>query len=113
MLQLVEDIMTTEKPKQDYYREAVQLLNTGERAGQESGERTGVSLAFLTRGAGSHQPNYNAIADISHAGIQQLATRDMEDAMRSFEVVLVEKPTNVVALLGKVRFSCFWIHSRN
>jgi len=27
----------------------------------------------------------------------------MDDAMRSFEGVLVEKPTNVVALLGKVR----------
>jgi hypothetical protein len=27
----------------------------------------------------------------------------MDDAMRSFEGVLAEKPTNVVALLGKVR----------
>jgi hypothetical protein len=26
----------------------------------------------------------------------------MDDAMRSFEGVLAEKPTNVVALLGKV-----------
>jgi len=26
----------------------------------------------------------------------------MDDALRSFEGVLVEKPTNVVALLGKV-----------
>lgn len=43
------------------------------------------TLAFLTR------------------GIQQLATRSMDDAMRSFEGVLVEKPTNVVALLGKAR----------
>lgn len=35
-------------------------------------------------------------------GIQQLATRSMDDAMRSFEGVLAEKPTNIVALLGKV-----------
>lgn len=27
----------------------------------------------------------------------------MDDAMRSFEGVLAEKPTNIVALLGKVR----------
>lgn len=35
-------------------------------------------------------------------GIQQLATRSMDDALRSFEGVLAEKPTNIVALLGKV-----------
>jgi hypothetical protein len=35
-------------------------------------------------------------------GIQQLATRSMDDALRSFDGVLAEKPTNIVALLGKV-----------
>jgi hypothetical protein len=35
-------------------------------------------------------------------GIQQLATRSMDDALRSFEGVLADKPTNLVALLGKV-----------
>ena len=39
----------------------------------------------------------------SFLGIQQLATRSMDDALRSFDAVLAEKPTNVVALLGKVR----------
>jgi RNA polymerase-associated protein CTR9 len=39
---------------------------------------------------------------IIFSGIQQLATRSMDDAMRSFDGVLAEKPTNVVALLGKV-----------
>jgi len=29
----------------------------------------------------------------------------MDDALRSFEGVLAEKPTNIVALLGKVAFS--------
>jgi len=35
-------------------------------------------------------------------GIQQLATRELDDAMQSFQTVLSEKPTNVIALLGKV-----------
>ncbi|KAH9484994.1 Tetratricopeptide repeat protein 1 [Psilocybe cubensis] len=80
-----QDIMTSEKPKDDYYREAALYLNTGEKVGSESGEGVSGTLAFLTR------------------GIQQLATRSMDDAMRSFEGVLAEKPTNLVALLGKAR----------
>jgi len=40
-------------------------------------------------------------------GIQQLATQAIDDAMRSFDGVLAEKPTNVVALLGKVNFPFF------
>jgi len=31
----------------------------------------------------------------------------MDDAMRSFDGVLAEKPTNLVALLGKVRQSFY------
>ncbi|KAG6897532.1 hypothetical protein C0992_000517 [Termitomyces sp. T32_za158] len=80
-----QDNMKGEKSKEDYYREAAQLLNTGERVGTESGEGVRGALSFLTR------------------GIQQLATRSMDDALRSFDGVLIEKPTNVVALLGKAR----------
>ncbi|KAG6902757.1 hypothetical protein C0995_011905 [Termitomyces sp. Mi166 len=80
-----QDDMKGEKSKEEYYREAAQLLNTGERVGTESGEGVGGTLSFLTR------------------GIQQLATRSMDDALRSFDGVLIEKPTNVVALLGKAR----------
>ncbi|KNZ74931.1 Tetratricopeptide repeat protein 1 [Termitomyces sp. J132] len=80
-----QDDMKEEKSKEDHYREAAQLLNTGERVGAESGEGVGGTLSFLTR------------------GIQQLATRSMDDALRSFDGVLLEKPTNVVALLGKAR----------
>ncbi|KDR75052.1 hypothetical protein GALMADRAFT_248915 [Galerina marginata CBS 339.88] len=80
-----QDIMTSEKSKEDYYRDAAQYLNTGERVGAEFGEGVSGTLAFLTR------------------GIQQLATRSMDDAMRSFDGVLAEKPTNLVALLGKAR----------
>lgn len=45
------------------------------------------------------------------SGIQQLATRSMDDALRSFEGVLAEKPTNVIALLGKVRKQTFTLIS--
>ncbi|KAF5351734.1 hypothetical protein D9756_007677 [Leucocoprinus leucothites] len=78
-----QDLMTEERPKEDYYREAAQLLNAAERVARDSGERVNETLAFLTR------------------GIQQLATRSMDDALRSFEGVLAVKPTNLVALLGK------------
>ncbi|EGO00400.1 hypothetical protein SERLA73DRAFT_122419 [Serpula lacrymans var. lacrymans S7.3] len=80
-----EDRLSNERPKEEYYKEAAQYLNSGERAAAESGEGVGGTLAFLTR------------------GIQQLATRSMDDALRSFEGVLAEKPTNLIALLGKAR----------
>ncbi|KAG6336638.1 hypothetical protein ID866_2445 [Astraeus odoratus] len=80
-----EDRLTGMRTKEDYYREAAQYLNAGERAAAEGGEGVGGTLAFLTR------------------GIHQLATRSMDDALRSFEGVLAEKPTNIVALLGKAR----------
>jgi RNA polymerase-associated protein CTR9 len=35
-------------------------------------------------------------------GIQQLATGSLDDAMRSFDGVLAQNPTNLVAILGKV-----------
>ncbi|KZT29077.1 TPR-like protein [Neolentinus lepideus HHB14362 ss-1] len=80
-----QDDMSNEKAKEEYYREAAQMLNSSERAVTESGEGFDPTLAFLTR------------------GIQQLATRSMDDALRTFEGVMVQKPTNVVALLGKAR----------
>ena len=42
--------MTSEKSKEDYYREAAQYLNTGELVVSDPGDRVGVDLAFLTRG---------------------------------------------------------------
>ena len=38
-------------------------------------------------------------------GILQLATANLEDAWKSFNLVLQSKPTNIVALLGKARVS--------
>ena len=45
-----QDIMVSEKSKEYYYNIAAQHLNLGERAGAESGEGVGGTLAFLTRG---------------------------------------------------------------
>lgn len=47
---LEQDIMVSEKSKEYYYNIAAQHLNLGERAGAESGEGVGGTLAFLTRG---------------------------------------------------------------
>ncbi len=38
--------------------------------------------------------------------IHQLANRSMEDALRSFDAVLKERPTNLIALVGKARLLC-------
>ncbi|KAI0948961.1 hypothetical protein AcW1_008691 [Taiwanofungus camphoratus] len=79
-----EDIVNTEKPRDEYHKDAAQFFNLGEKAAAESGE-VGTTLAILTR------------------GVLQLGTRAMDDALRSFEGVLAEKPNNVVALMGKAK----------
>lgn len=93
------------RTKEDHYREAAQFLNAGERAAAEGGEGVGGTLAFLTRGTSYLRYRMNTCSP--YEGIHQLATRSMDDALRSFEGVLAEKPTNIVALLGKVRTSLF------
>lgn len=45
-----EDKLMGSRTKEDYYREAAQHLNAGERAVSDSGEGLGGTLAFLTRG---------------------------------------------------------------
>ncbi|KAH9961533.1 RNA polymerase II-associated protein [Russula dissimulans] len=82
-----QDIMTAEKSRDEHMREATQLLNHGDQAAAEGGEISSATkeLLLLTR------------------AIHQLANRSMEDALRSFEAVLKEKPTNLIALLGKAR----------
>ena len=47
---LGQDIMTHEKSKEEYYRDAAQFLNSGERAGVESEDAVGGTLSLLTRG---------------------------------------------------------------
>ncbi len=46
---LVHDRMVTERPREDYYKEATSYFNSGERAAAESGESY-VMLSSLTRG---------------------------------------------------------------
>ncbi|KAH9991808.1 RNA polymerase II-associated protein [Russula vinacea] len=74
-----QDIMTTEKSRDEYMREATQVLNHGDQAAAE-GERL--------------VPHQRALT--SHS--RYLANRSMEDALRSFEAVLKERPTNLIAL---------------
>ena len=45
-----EDKLTGVRSKEDYYRDAAQYLNAGERAAAEGGEGVGGTLSFLTRG---------------------------------------------------------------
>ena len=96
--------MTSEKSKEDFYRDAAQYLNTGVRVVSDSGDGVSGTLAFLTRGR-IHTFSTLAISDGSQ-GIQQLATGSMADAMSSFEGVLAQNPTNLVANLGKVLYPC-------
>lgn len=45
-----EDKLVGVRSKEDYYRDAAQYLNAGDRAAAEGGEGVGGNLAFLTRG---------------------------------------------------------------
>ncbi|KAK7006015.1 Tetratricopeptide repeat protein 1 [Favolaschia claudopus] len=74
-----QDILKDTQTKADLYKEAASFLNSGVSTGFNG------YLLFLTR------------------GIQQLATRAMPDALTSFNGVLEEKPTNLIALIGKGR----------
>lgn len=94
--------MTGEKPKEEYYREAAQYLNTSDRVGTESGEGVSTTLAFLTRGVWLPFDSLTSTYS-SYSGIQQLATGSLKDAYASFDIVLQQHPTNLVALLGQGR----------
>ena len=97
--------MTSEKSKEEYYRDAAQYLNTGERVVSDSGDRVSGTLAFLTRGR-KHTFLPPSLFLMVSQGIQQLATGSMEDALRSFDGVLAQNSTNLVAILGKVLHPC-------
>ncbi|CCL99651.1 uncharacterized protein FIBRA_01671 [Fibroporia radiculosa] len=79
-----EDVMTTERSRDEHFKDAAQYFNSGEKLAADSGE-VGTLLAVLTR------------------GVLQMGTRAMDDALRSFDGVLSQKPTNAVALLGKAK----------
>ncbi|KZT71727.1 TPR-like protein [Daedalea quercina L-15889] len=81
-----EDNMRSEKPRDEYYRDAAQIFNQGEKIATESG-MLGSTLSMLTR------------------GVMQMGTRAMDDALRSFNSVLSQEPqgNNLMALLGKAK----------
>ncbi|RPD78632.1 RNA polymerase II-associated protein [Lentinus tigrinus ALCF2SS1-7] len=82
----VHDSMVAEKPREQYNREAAAHFNAGQHIAQEA--PTGLSLlSHLTR------------------GILQLSLGKWEDAGRAFETILLEKPTNIPALLGKAKLA--------
>ncbi|KAF8212535.1 RNA polymerase II-associated protein [Mycena galopus ATCC 62051] len=74
-----QDIMKDSQTKTDYYKEAAIFLNLG------AGVDFNGHLAFLTR------------------GVHQLATRALPDALTTFNGILEQKPTNLIALIGKGR----------
>lgn len=57
-LDLGEDKLVGVRSKEEYYRDAAQYLNAGERAAAEGGEGVGGTLAFLTRGMLSWPSKY-------------------------------------------------------
>jgi len=91
--------MTSQKTKEEHYKDAAMCVNASDGALQQS-ESDGGVLFLLARGiftsALSSVSSYNCV------GIHQMATRSMEDALRCFDAVLLTHPTNVIALLGKV-----------
>ncbi|KAJ7582968.1 RNA polymerase II-associated protein [Mycena floridula] len=75
-----EDVLKEQRTKDEFHKAAAGFLNSASQHALQDD-----TVSFLTR------------------GIQQMATRSLDDAMRTFDGVLVEKPTNLVALLGKAR----------
>lgn len=67
---------------------------------QEAGMHVNAVTQFLT--AGLVEPAQTPLGILSFA-IQQLATRAFDEAIKSFQSVLDQQPTNIVALLGKAR----------
>jgi len=76
--------MSKEKPKDAYHEEAVKCIGQGRSAAQQYGMDIADEKSLLVR------------------GLYQLAITSLDDALSSFESVLVQKPTNIVALMGKV-----------
>ncbi|KAI0368298.1 RNA polymerase II-associated protein [Pilatotrama ljubarskyi] len=78
--------LISEKLREEYNKEAARIFNDGERVATENGQ-SGTMLAVLTRGT------------------LQMSSGLWDDASRTFDAVLAEKPTNVVALLGKAKIA--------
>ena len=79
-----KDSLPSNVTQAEHLGEAAGHLNTASKAAGGLGGSTEI-LGYLTRGA------------------HQLASRQLDEALRSFEGVLSKSQHNVVALLGKVR----------
>ena len=91
--------MTSQKTKEEHYKDAAMCVNASDGALQQS-ESDGGVLFLLARGILTFAPS--SPSSHNYVGIHQMATRSMEDALRCFDAVLLTHPTNVIALLGKV-----------
>jgi len=91
--------MTSQKTKEEHYKEAAMCINASDNALRQS-ESDGGVLFLLARGMLTFAPS--CVSFLNFLGIHQMATRSMEDAFRCFEAVVSKHPTNVIALLGKV-----------
>ncbi|KAL7281504.1 hypothetical protein ACG7TL_004819 [Trametes sanguinea] len=78
--------LISEKLREEYNKEAARIFNEGERLASQNGQ-SGTMLAVLTR------------------GILNMSSGQWDDAARTFDSVLAEKPTNVIALLGKAKIA--------
>ena len=94
-----QDDMTSQKTKEEHYKEAAMCINASDNALRQS-EGDGGVLFLLARGILAFILLSTWL--LNYVGIHQLATRSMDDALRCFDAVLSTHPTNVIALLGKV-----------
>lgn len=107
---LGQDDMTSQKTKEEHYKEAAMCINASDNALRQS-ESDGGVLFLLARGI---LPTVSfSTSLLTRVGIHQMSTRSMDDALRCFDAVLLKHPTNVIALLGKVHTLRVHNHSTN
>lgn len=106
-----QDDLRQERSQAAFHREATTHMNTANQCVADA------THEYKITGEGSHMDYLEAVTYLtrgsscmfeaelrtySFLGILQLSTRNMDDALRTFDGVLSKKPTNLVALLGKV-----------
>ena len=92
--------MSKERARDEYHREATSLFNKGSQAAAEGGESQTL-LSTLTRGKRIRRLSVRWTHEPCK-GILNMSSGQWEDASRTFDSVVAEKPTNLIALLGKV-----------
>ena len=106
-----QDDLRQERSQTAFHREATTHMNTADRWMGEvifeskfTGDASAVdyleTVTYLTRGLSCVLNT--RVCTYTVPGVLQLSTRDLDDALRTFDGLLSKKPTNLVALLGKV-----------